>query len=191
MKGVVQIGAHYGEEHEGWLALGVENFIYFEPVRRNYIKLKKIIGNKPNIKLYNIALGNMKGEIMMHTETEHQGKSCSILKPTGHLDQYPDIEFDGKEVVQIDRLDNIEYDRKLYDHLHIDTQGYELEVLKGAVNSLDHIKTIDCEVYRKELYEGCADWLQITNLLDIYGYKLIEVYWRGLTWGDAKFKRRI
>lgn len=189
MRGVISIGSHYGEEYEGWVSLGALNFIFFEPIKKTYEKMVKILPKSDNIKTFRTAIGNMKGKIFMHVETEHQGKSCSILKPYIHLTQYPDIEFTHRELVDIDKLDNIEYDRSLYDHLHIDTQGYELEVLKGAEHSLRYIETIQCEVYREELYERCPMATQVVEYLELKGFELVDIYWRGNTWGDAKFER--
>jgi FkbM family methyltransferase len=189
MKGVISIGSHYGEEYEGWLSLGCENFMFFEPITKNFNKLKKIIPKSDKIKLFKQALGNMHGSIQMFVESAHQGKSCSILEPFLHLEQYPDIRFTDKETVSIDKLDNIGYDRDMFDHLHIDTQGYELEVLKGAEHSLSFIDTIHIEVYRKELYKGCAIFEEISKFLEDHSFEFVEVYWRGNTWGDAKYKR--
>jgi FkbM family methyltransferase len=188
-KGVIQIGAHHAEEYEGWLSEGREEFIFFEPVTASYEKLCRILPRSEKISIYKLALGNMTGVTFMYIETEHQGKSCSILEPYLHLTQYPDIKFTGKEIVAIDKLDNIKYNRSLYDHLHIDTQGYEMEVLKGAVRSLKSIETIQCEVYRKELYKGCVMIEEITNWLYEQGFELVEVKWKGMSWGDANFQR--
>jgi FkbM family methyltransferase len=188
MKGCISVGSHYGEEYELWYSKGVRNFIFFEPVMANFVKLERIMKDKPGfIFLFNSAIGNMKGKIMMYTEQEHQGKSCSILKPKLHLTQYPDITFGSREWVVINRLDDIAYNRDLYDHLHIDTQGYEIEVLKGAEKSLKFFKTIQVEVYREELYENCALYEDVIAYL--HDFKLVNVIWRGNTWGDATFKR--
>jgi len=189
MKGVIQIGAHWAEEYEGWLSLGVENFIFFEPILANYNKLCRILPKTDNIRIHRLAIGNMVGIIPMYVETEHQGKSCSILEPYLHLEQYPDIEFNDKVSVVIDKLDNIEYDRSLYDHLHVDTQGYELEVFRGAERSLGYIDTITTEVYRKELYKGCPMIDEVVSFLGDQGFKVKDVFWRGNSWGDASFIR--
>lgn len=189
MKGAISIGAHYGEEYELWLSQGAKNFIFIEPCKDAFAKLSRIMKDKPNVTLLNHAIGSYDGSVEMHIETEHQGKSNSILEPYLHLEQYPDIRFKGKEKVSIRRLDGLYYDHKLYDHLHIDTQGYEMEVLKGAEMSLLDIKTIQIEVYRKELYKGCAIYQDILIYLTDLGFSQESVIWRGLTWGDAYFKR--
>ena len=169
MKGVIQIGAHYAEEYEGYVSQGIKDFVFFEPIKANFKKLEKILDGKPeNILLYNLAIGNMDGMIKMYTETIHQGKSCSILKPHLHTEQY---------------------NRDLYDHLHMDLQGYELEALKGAEESLKYIKTAIIEVYRVELFKDCPMIEDIVRYLMDRGFNLMEVFWRGNTWGDAKFTR--
>lgn len=190
-KGVICIGANLGQEVEGWISLGIRDFILFEPVSATFKKLERIISNKQgNYKLFNFALGNITGEVEMYVETCHQGKSSSILEPLLHLVQYPDIEFEGRETVKIDKLDNIEYDRIAYDKLHIDTQGFELEVLKGAENSLKFIEEMTIEVYRKELYRGCPMIEETTKFLIDHGFYIQDIFWRGLSWGDAIVKRR-
>jgi FkbM family methyltransferase len=190
MNGVISIGAHWGEEYEGWVSLGCENFLFFEPVSFNFKKLRKILPKSDKIRLFNLALGNLRGTKKMFVEKSHQGKSCSLLEPFLHLQQYPDIEFKYSEQVQVDKLDNIGYDRDLYDHLHIDTQGYEMEVLKGAEHSLSFIKTIQVEVYKKELFKGCIMFDDITKFLEDHGFEFVSVFWRGISWGDAQYRRK-
>lgn len=189
MKGAISIGAHVGQEYELWLSQGASHFIFIEPCHETFCKLSKIMAGKPGVKLMNHAIGNHNGTVEMHIETEHQGKSNSILDPYLHLDQYPDIQFTRKEKVSLRRLDDLYFDRDLYDHLHIDTQGYEMEVLKGADQTLEHIKTMQVEVYRKELYKGCVMYHDILLYLVDKGFDQESVIWRGNTWGDAYFKK--
>ena len=189
MKGAISVGSHYGEEYEGWLSQGATNFVFIEPVIENFVKLQRIMSGKDGIKLFNCAIGNGDGVSEMYIETEHQGKSCSVLEPLLHLDQYPDIRFTRKEKVEMKKLDSLDINLVLYDHLHIDTQGYEMEVLKGAEWVLKCVDTIQIEVYRKELYRGCAMYQDILLYLIDRGFDQESVYWRGNTWGDAFFRK--
>lgn len=189
MKGAISVGAHYGQEYEYWVSQGAENFIFIEPCREAFAKLKKILKEKPNVTLLNHAIGNYNGEAEMFTETEHSGKSNSILEPHLHLEQYPDITFNDKEKVSVRKLDDLYFNRLLYDHLHIDTQGYELEVLRGAKETLEFIETIQVEVYKKELYKGCAMYGDVIRYLLNHGFYEEKVEWRGITWGDSYFRK--
>ena len=57
------------------------------------------------------------------------------------------------------------------DLLNIDTQGYEMEVLKGSRKLLSQgIKYIILEVNKKELYEGCPLVKDIDNFLKKYDF---------------------
>jgi FkbM family methyltransferase len=189
MKGVVSVGANLGQEYEGWKSLGARNFIFFEPIKTTFNKLVRIMKYDPCAECYNYAVGNNVGFVDMWVETEHQGKSCSVLEPYKHLIQYPDIEFTGKEKVLMTTLDNFDFNRAFYDHLHIDTQGYEMEVLKGADKSMEYFYSIEIEVYKDELYKDCAMFEDVDKFLTERGFKLIDVFWRGMTWGDAKYQR--
>lgn len=188
MKGVIQIGAHIAQEYLGWVKEGAKNFIFFEPVASSYAKLCNILPVSDKIKTFNLALGNEVGCVVMHTEQANQGMSSSILEPTLHLKQFPHIKFTSNELVNIDKLDNIEYDRPLYDYICLDVQGYELEVLKGAVNSLNFINEMNIDVHAK-LYKGGAVLEEIDDFLLSKGFQRGKVTWGGQTWGNARYKR--
>ncbi len=186
IKGVIEVGAHYAEEYWGMVEGGIENFIFFEPIEANYKKMVSLLPDTDNISIYPIALGNFSGSIRMFVETDHQGKSCSILKPILHLEEYPDISFNDQETVTIDRLDNVDIDLDKFNMLQTDTQGYDLEVLMGAVNTLEFMDVVKVEVHRKELYEGAATIEQIDNFLT--DFERVYTYWMG-SWGDAYYVR--
>ncbi len=71
--------------------------------------------------------------------------------------------------------------------IKIDVQGYELEVFKGARNSLKYIDYIISEINRDELYENCARVEELVKFLNPYGFKLVEQAWVGGNWGDGLF----
>lgn len=187
IRGVIEVGAHYAEEYWGMAEGGIENFMFFEPIPANYKKMVFLLPDSEKIKTYNFALGNFTGEVPMFVETAHQGKSCSILRPHLHQVEYPDIVFNGQEIVNIEKLDSISFDRKDYNMLQTDAQGYDLEVLKGAVDTLSHIDFIKVEVHRKELYFDAATIEQIDDFL--VGWERIYTYWTG-PWGDAYYIKK-
>ena len=185
--GMIEVGAHYAEEYWGMSNDGVDNFVFFEPVPDTYEKMVSCLPSSDGIKTYNMALGNYTGTVPMFVESAHQGKSCSILKPLLHRVVYPDIDFNEQAIVPIDRLDNIELDMSLYNMLQTDTQGYDLEVLKGASETIKHMDFIKVEVHREELYKGAASVDDIDSHLT--EFERIYTYWMG-TWGDAYYIRK-
>lgn len=185
IKGVLHIGAHYGQENGVYDELQIENRIFFEPLSDNFKKLSENVDSK--FTLINKALGDFNGTIEMYVEKENSGQSSSVLKPSLHLIQYPHITFPDKETVEIARLDNIEFDRESFNFINIDVQGYELEVFKGASETLKSVDYIMTELNIEELYEGCARFREVELFLSGYGFKIVETNWAGFTWGDGFF----
>lgn len=188
IKGLVHVGAHHGYQHNIYLKHNIKNLMYFEPVKRNYERLKWVAKNDAII--HNMALGDMVGRTSMHIEEDNEGMSCSILKPNVHLTQYPWIKFDKQEMVGVNRLDNYNIDPARYNMLIVDVQGYELEVFKGATKTLQCFDYIMTEVNRDELYTNCAKIEEIDYFLSRYGYELVENDWSESTWGDALYISR-
>jgi FkbM family methyltransferase len=189
IRGVLQIGAHHGQEDWIYRRLGVQNITYFEPLDKNYNELIKNIPK--GTETYKLALGNENKKVKMFVESANRGMSSSILKPSIHKTQYPHIVFDEEEEVDMRRLDEIGIDISKYNLINIDVQGYELEVFKGAEKTLNHIDYIISEINKEELYENCTLLDDLTNFLSKYGFELVEQTWAGGNWGDGFFIKKI
>ena len=78
----------------------------------------------------------------------------------------------------------------LYNFLNIDVQGYELEVFKGAFESLKNIDYIISEVNRDEVYENCPHIDELDKYLSQLNFKRVETDWAGNSWGDALYVKK-
>jgi len=185
IKGVIHIGAHFGEENDVYDNLKLKNRIFFEPLEKNYNKLLENVGE--NFIKYKIALGNENKKIEMFVEEANMGQSSSILKPVLHLTQYPHIKFNTTEIVDMKRLDDVDIKINNFNFINIDVQGYELEVFKGSTETLKNIDYIMSEINRDEVYENCAKISELVEFLNPYGFELVEQDWAGHTWGDGLF----
>ena len=188
IRGVIQIGSHHGQENHLYNMIGIKNRIFFEPLKSNFTVLAKNI--EPTHTLVQKALGNENKEVSMFVEKINSGQSSSILKPKYHLIQYPDIVFDNTEIVDMIRLDSFDKDLSDYNLIVIDVQGYELEVFKGAEDTLKNIDYIISEINREELYEDCTRIEQLVEFLNTYGFELVKSNWAGGTWGDGLFIKK-
>ena len=194
IRGVIHIGAHYGQEYKVYAQQGIPNMMFFEPVKDNYKRLIKKLPKHDNIKTYNLALGNDVGEKEMIIE-KVKGQSCSFLEPGTHLTLHPNIVFTDREMVKITRLDVLPFDRSLYNMINIDVQGFELEVFKGAVETLHTIDIIYTEVNFEQVYKGCCQVEELDAFLNVFGFERVVTKdsrsRRGsLTWGDALYLKR-
>lgn len=185
--GCIHIGAHEGQEYPLYKHLNINNLLFYEALPDNFQKLQDTVKGDTLIDIRNIALGNKSGTVEMHLED--RGLSSSVLKPKHHLEQYPQIAFDEKAIVNITRLDDEQFDRSKYNFINIDVQGYEIEVFKGAAETLKHIDLIITEINKEEMYEGCALVEDMDTFLSTHGFSRIATYWQqdGGTWGDGLY----
>ena len=190
ISGVIHIGAHHAEEVPNYIKMGIRNIVLFEPLKENFEIIKKNISyfSYANIKKYQVALGNQNKTVTMNLSS-NELESSSILKPKKHLELYPDIKFEFTEEVELQRLDD--YNFSNCNFMNIDVQGYELEVLKGAKETLKHIDYVYCEVNQSEIYEGNAFINQIDEYLSEYKMERVETsWWYDSGWGDALYIKK-
>lgn len=189
--GVIHIGAHEGREIPAYSKNNIKKLVMFEPQSAPFKILKEEASKYLDMefKLYNVALGNNRGRIDLHTNTNNAGMSSSILKPKEHLNSHPWCTFAGKETVEMNILDDYIYDTLDCNLLNIDVQGYELEVFKGGSKTLDHIDYINSEVNVKELYENNALMEQLDEYLSDF-IRIETKIFDQWGWGDAFYVRK-
>lgn len=187
IRGVVHVGGHWGEETADYIKCGIKNIVYVEPCKQAFDVLVNKFANDHRIKLFNYAAANEIGTADIFASPDNEGQSNSLLKPAKHVAQYPTIQFTEKETVRLQKLDNMVFDRSMYNMLNMDVQGFEHQVLMGATETLKHIDVVYTEVNRDELYEGCAQIEQLDEILK--DFKRVETNWGGDTWGDAIYLR--
>jgi FkbM family methyltransferase len=160
---VLDVGANIGQ-----FALGMRRFykgpiISFEPVSHTFAALQKIVPDDKNWYKFNYALGDKSGEQQMNVYEMDQ--LSSMLETTEDTIK---LFGDGvtrvvKELVQIRRFDDIVKEMPFDIHarkilLKMDTQGYDLEVFKGARSIWENIMVIHAEVYQRPIYDKAPPW---------------------------------
>ena len=182
--GVIHIGAHFGEEYEIYLKYdSIKEMCFFEPDPDSFKVLCSKVEKDPKVRTLNVALGPEKCHMDFY-KSSNQSESSSLLEPSLHLRQYPTIKFHNSGKVQVEKLDYF-YFTEIFNLINIDVQGFELEVFKGATETLKQIKYIIAEVNRDEVYKNCCMVLDLDAFLDTFGFRRAETTWDGGTWGDA------
>lgn len=188
IKGIIHIGAHYGEEVLDYIQNGIQDIILFEPLSENFdILFERVKNLNANIDAHQVALGSKIGKTIMYV-SDNEKQSSSILKPKVHLTHHPYVNFPSHEEVEVNLLDK--YNCRDCNLLCMDVQGYELEVLKGAIKTLNNIDYVYSEVNRDEVYEGNAYVEEIDKFLQQYGMERVETNWAGEIWGDALYIKK-
>lgn len=214
IKGVIQVGAHYAEEHDVFVQLGINDIVYIEPCENSFNEMmKKVSANNPlllqgvldyqsggfvriefgNILMFKYACGENENEMEMYASNDNQGQSNSLLKPELHLRQHPEVRFTEKEKVEVVPLDRLPFKKENYNLLMMDVQGAEGLVLKGATETLNHIDVIYTEINRDMTYEGNMLIGEMEIFLADYGFKLVETFWPSpnWSWGDGIFIKNL
>ena len=104
--------------------------------------------------------------------------SSSILPPSQNIEgDFLKDALIKKEEIEIDiiRLDDEISIEKEIALLKIDVQGYELEVLKGATETLKRTSFITLELSNHQSYEGAPLYYELDEYLRNNGFKLYDM----------------
>ena len=112
----------------------------FEPEKHSYNKLINNVSNIPNVKTFNIALGDEEKEVELYFNLDNDG-GHALWDPAVHPDNSKTKSHDRiKQIVQMKTLDSIiDIKPKV---IKIDTEGCELLIIKGAKNLIEKYKPI-------------------------------------------------
>jgi FkbM family methyltransferase len=132
---LIDVGANTGYWSERFLKFFPKTKIYaFEPSSISFQQLERRFRDNPNVHTFHVALSNEKG-----VRTLHLAKDPTFSSFHPYIEH---TEMAGSEDVQTERFDNVGIDlsdshfRRV---LKIDVQGFELQVLEGMANSLEHV----------------------------------------------------
>ncbi|PSR17669.1 FkbM family methyltransferase [filamentous cyanobacterium CCP3] len=173
---VLDVGANEGQFINTSLALMPDIPIYaFEPNPNLIERLHKRYDDL-NVKILPFALGEKPRKALLNVSKF--SPSSSFLKGDSQLSaEFPEIIFEEVAEVEIKRLDSLVLDDiELRDLLlKIDVQGFELDVLRGAVGVLDRILVIVCEANFACLYENQCAFEEIILFLRAHNFYLIDI----------------
>jgi FkbM family methyltransferase len=167
---IFEIGCCEGEDTIKYSRLFPKSKIFaFEPLPKNF----KLAGKHlqqfgvDNVELINVALSDRKGTAEFFVSSgqppdkpdtgwDYGNKSSSLLEPDQHLQNHSFVKFETKISVVTDTLESFCEIRKIdqIDFVHMDVQGAELLVLKGAGKWLQNINAVWLEVANVSLYKS-------------------------------------
>ena len=146
----------------------------FEPSHKTFSLLSKKWGGDSNIFLNNFALGS-RNERKTFLENYHSDMS-SFLQPSS----YCWGEIVEEKSVQIRTTDEYCKNQKIQniDLLKVDTQGYDLEVLKGSKLLLESnsIKMVLMEIIFSDMYTNLPAYDEIFKFMRLNNFKLVSTY---------------
>lgn len=180
---VIDVGANAGQYRDllrnrvGYSG----RIISFEPVPELAHGLMARAATDPNWTVYNMALGALAGSatfnVMDNTEFSSfhipNNNDVDLAKVGNHIAR--------KVKVKVSTLDQMVSDSNFHDshnnvYLKLDTQGFDLEVLKGATNFLRSISLIQAEANVIPIYDGSPSYRDLIDFLIEQNFILSGIY---------------
>jgi FkbM family methyltransferase len=179
---VFDVGANVGQYGQSLRASGFQgSLISFEPNPVAFGKLQRVASSDPSWRCYPVALGAKAGTLPFHVM--RTDVFSSFLNPA----QDPNVEFRDHNVV--DKTINVEvttldalFPKLQRDHgfknpfLKMDTQGFDLEVVKGASGVIGAFCGLLSEISIRAIYDGAPDFHQSLATFNSAGFDLAGLY---------------
>ncbi|GAB4036834.1 FkbM family methyltransferase [Spirosoma gilvum] len=168
----------------------------FEPASKTFNALtSQSFG--PNVSLHQLAFGEQAGTAEFRNYEQSELSSFLAVNPDKSENIFFGEQVASVESVTVETLDSFCAAQGIakIDLLKIDTQGFELPVLRGATRLLTEkrIGALLLELNFAPIYEGQSDPLVILNLLREHDMRLVDYYekermtGRELSWTSALF----
>ena len=185
----IDIGANVGKYTQMLLSETNSEIISFEPLKEAFKELQKIENEHPNrLKVFNYAIGEENTNLELNFSDEKSEKATF----SNDIDKlsFFDHEKNKKVMTEVMTLDSFFLEnsslinKKDIDLIKIDTEGFELEVIKGAKNTIENKrpKYIQLEFNWHQLFKNhsmykFSKYLTNYELFQIlpFGKKLIKV----------------
>ena len=166
----LDVGSHRGEMTSALLSQFPQaKAILFEPTPENYEFLKTRFSQNRAIQIFNCALSDIEGTSQFYVAAD--SATNSLLNPSNSST--------NQIQVSIQMLDNIVKASgfEAIDFIKIDTQGNDLNVLQGAIETIKrHAPAILVESIFINLYQGQCSYYDIFSLMQLHEYALAGIY---------------
>jgi FkbM family methyltransferase len=132
----------------------------FEPIPAAYDEVRRRTVHLPQVSTHQVALSDRSGSAEMHVSANVEGgyrpDSSSLLAPTGHLAEFPDVTF--IETITVETLTLADWANHngvdQIDFMWLDMQGMELSMLQASPQVLAKTSAVVMEVTKQHMYEG-------------------------------------
>jgi FkbM family methyltransferase len=172
---IFDVGANVGQTVNNFRESFQNSHIHaFEPGRVTFTALKEHCGSYRGVTLNNMALGSSKET---RTFLENEYNVMSSFLEIGSAGWGAISERNLIEINTVDDYCDTRHIEKI-DILKSDTQGFDLEVLKGAERIIARggVYLVYLEINFAELYQGLPPADEIMRFLREHGFSLVSFY---------------
>lgn len=178
---VFDVGANDGETVQEFLRVfPAARVVAFEPFTACCDVLTHKFRDQPNVRVQNVALAAARGMSQLNLYSGNRMNSLLTLDADPANPMAQSFQPTGTAAVRLESLDAFCADHGFtsIDVLKIDTQGYDLQVLKGAAKLLAarRIRTVLLEANFVPMYSRQATFSELHDFLSSHGYRLVDFY---------------
>ena len=178
---VFDVGANKGQFGQLLRSSGFRgNILSFEPGLVAFTQLQDVAQRDGKWHAFNLALGETEGTLPLHVMRDDVFSSFRM--PTQDEDQAFGNENQVETIVEVD----IRRIKDLYDDLvlrfgfarpflKLDTQGFDLEIIRGAGQRLDHFVGLSSEIAVRRLYVGSPTMAQSIQAISETGFDFVNL----------------
>ena len=163
---VVDVGAYDGDSTIFFAENLKNKIIGFEPNPVPFEKAKKNTAKYSNVEVENLGLSDKIGEVDFHVTTNSVSSSLFQIK------DFSEISPDKIIKIPATTLDNYFEVHKEILLIKLDVQGAELNILRGAKETLKKTKLILTEVSITEFYHGACLYFDLDGFLRANHFKI-------------------
>jgi FkbM family methyltransferase len=188
--GLIHVGAHLVQERNYYQENRFEPICWIEAIPEIAVAAANLLKGYQNQQLINATLWSSPGKNLDLHVTNGEGGSSSLYSLYLHQSSHPDVKVNTKITLSTQILDNLGLGNGRFNTLVLDTQGSELEILRGGEKTLSQIDQIICELSIRELYKGAPKHKKVIAYLESIGFILVAAdVNRTVGWGDGLFIR--
>ena len=142
----------------------------FEPQKHQFKKLASKTGKNPIIIPYNCALGSSPNKLELNINY-NLGSSSFHAKNEGITDEYysEKLNMEKTELADVKTLDSFNFQADI-DLMKLDIQGFEIEALNGAKDTMKRTKLILLEMQNHDFYVNAPKYFEIDEFMRNSGF---------------------
>lgn len=177
---VLDVGANVGQYAKRLRQSGYRGrIVSFEPVAQHVEELRAEAAGDPDWEVFGFALGEQDGSAQINA----MPGTMSSLLPTSDFGRTWSVKLQHSDVetIQIRRLESV-FDQAVAGlddprvFLKLDTQGFDLQALRGAGGRLEEVLGLQSEVACLPIYEGMARMPEQLQAYEAAGFETTGMF---------------
>lgn len=153
---------------------GGNEILAIEANDRMFKVLKKAVEKNTKITPLNYAITSVNGPIDFYVTKNLVSSSINESNADQSIQLGNELQVERKEVVKGIRLDDLITPQEIL-LIKIDTQGHEMDVLNGSINTLKRTASVIVEMGNHEYYRKGSKYFEVDNFLRSLNFVLMDV----------------